>query len=291
MGVTLPIVDSAQLASFYPTMYVTHEQPLGGVVGLLSATLERLRSWHALRVEPLRRLSELPPGRLLDVGCGRGDLGTWFVGRGWSVVGVEPSARACAVARTRGIDARTGTLTEVELEPGAFDAVIFRQSLEHIADPLADLCQARQALRDGGLVIVSVPNFGCWQSRRFGGCWFHLDLPRHRSHFNAAALRTILERAGFSGVEIATSSSSVGLPASVQYALAGRCLFPNGLRLRAAFAFCAIMAPSIWLLDQLMGEGEVLHAAAFRACARRCSGAVRPDGSSAFSPSSRSARR
>jgi SAM-dependent methyltransferase len=262
LGVTLPVADSAQLACFYPTTYVTHERPARGVVGAVSTVVERMHAWHAWHVEPLRRLAELPAGRVLDVGCGRGDLGTWLTQRGWLVVGVEPSARACAVARSRGIDARTGTLEEVELESRAYDAVIFRQSLEHVAEPLGDLRRARQALRDGGVAIVSVPNFGCWQSRRFGACWFHLDVPRHRFHFNAECLRTLLVRAGFARVETVTSSSSVGLPASVQYLLAGRCLFPTGLRLRAAFAVCTAATPFIWLLDQLLGEGEVLHAVA-----------------------------
>jgi 2-polyprenyl-3-methyl-5-hydroxy-6-metoxy-1,4-benzoquinol methylase len=263
MGVTLPAADAAQLASFYPTTYGTYGSLPSGVLGLISRAVQRLQSWQALHTPPLKRLAELPAGRLLDVGCGRGDLGSWFVRLGWSVVGVDPSAQACAVARTRGVDTRVGTLADVALEPHAYDAVVFRQSLEHVTDPVGDLRRACEALRDGGVAIVSVPNFGCWQSHRFGGCWFHLDLPRHRFHFNAKAMRMMLARAGFRWVELTTCSSSVGLPASIQYALAGRCLFPDGLKLRIAVALCAPATPFIWLLDRLAGEGEVLHAVAY----------------------------
>jgi len=263
MGVTLPKVDAAQLASFYPPTYGTYEQLPAGVLGFISKAVQRLQSWQSLRTAPLERLAKQPPGRLLDVGCGRGDLGSWFVRRGWSVVGVEPSAQACAVARGRGVDARHGTLADVSLEPETYDAVVFRQSLEHVSDPVDDLRRAREALRCAGVVIVSVPNFGGWQSRRFGGCWFHLDLPRHRHHFNANALHTVLTQAGFGQVETCTSSSSLGLPASVQYALIGHCLFPEGLKLRGAAALCAATTPFTRLLDRLAGAGDVLHAVAY----------------------------
>jgi SAM-dependent methyltransferase len=182
--------------------------------------------------------------------------------------GVEPSPEACALARSRGVDARAGTLVEVELEPDSFDAVVFRQSLEHVNDPLADLRRAYTALREEGVLVVSVPNFGCWQRRRFGSHWFHLDLPRHRFHFDAAALRRTLASAGFEDVQTFTSSSTAGLPASIQYMAAGRCLFPGGLRLRVAAAACVLTLPASWMLARVAGAGDVLHAVARRPAQR-----------------------
>jgi 2-polyprenyl-3-methyl-5-hydroxy-6-metoxy-1,4-benzoquinol methylase len=263
MGVTVPTVTPAQLVSFYPRTYGTYESLPGGLQGLVSSIVQRVQGHRALRSAPLERLADVRPGRLLDVGCGRGDLGAWFVRRGWAVVGVEPSPQACAVARSRAVDAHVGTLADVALEARSYDVVVFRQSLEHVTDPVGDLCRARELLRDGGLAVVSVPNFACWQSRRFASRWFHLDLPRHRFHFNENALSLMLARAGFRWVETTTSSSSVGLPASIQYALADRCLFPDGLKLRVAAALCVAATPAIRLLDRLGGEGDVLHAVAY----------------------------
>jgi SAM-dependent methyltransferase len=262
VGVTLPVaVGATQLAAFYPSTYGAYELP-AGLAGLLSRIIQRLQARRALRTSPLESLVRRSPGRLLDVGCGRGDLGTWFLRQGWTVVGVEPSADACALARTRGLDARAGTLAEAELPPGSFDAVVFRQSLEHVSDPAADLARARAALRADGLLAVSVPNFGCWQRRRFMGRWFHLDLPRHRFHFDAAALRGALARAGFYDIHVSTASSTVGLAGSLQYRFAGRCLFPGGLSLRVAVASCVLFTPLVWTLDRLGGGGDMLHAVA-----------------------------
>jgi SAM-dependent methyltransferase len=263
VGVTLPTVEPHELAAFYPATYGAYELP-AGAAGLVSAAVRALQERQALGSGPLAALTGLPPGRLLEIGCGRGDLGSWFIGRGWSVTGVEPSQGACAVARRRGIDAREGVVADVELEPESYDVLVFRQSLEHVSDPVADLRRTVAALCAGGTAIVSVPNFGCWQRHRFGGAWFHLDLPRHRFHFDASSLRATLARGGLREIETTTSSSAVGLAASIQYATRGRLLFSHGLAQQAVLAGSALMAPAGWLVDRLTGEGDVLHALAHK---------------------------
>jgi SAM-dependent methyltransferase len=264
LGVTLPVVGEDDLPALYPKSYGAHEQALSGIVGLVSSVVQRVVFWRTLHTEPLANVAKLPAGRLLDVGCGRGDVGAQFVDRGWEAVGVEPSPEACTAARGRGLDARAGTLASVELEPGAYDVAVFRHSLEHVVDPVSDMRRTCEALRAGGVAIVSVPNFGCWQRRVFGRYWLHLDLPRHRHHFDEHTLRATLERAGFARVETCTSYCNPGLPASVQYALFGRCLFPSGWKLRIAMAACGLLGPLMWLLNRFVGDGDVLHAVAYK---------------------------
>jgi SAM-dependent methyltransferase len=262
LGVTLPLAADAQLAEFYSESYGAYSAPLTGVLGLVSRGVQRFLSWHALHSAPLNSLAELPVGRVLDVGCGNGELGSWLARRGWSVVGIEPSEGACAVARERAVDARRGILADMELEPESYDAVVFRHSLEHVTDPVADLRRIRAALRDGGVVIVSVPHFDCWQRRSFGAHWSNLEVPRHRFHFNAASLRTTLAMAGFTRITTRTSTSAIALPASIQYAVTGRFLFGHGLRLRVSIAACGLIIPASWLANQLAGGGDLLHAVA-----------------------------
>ena len=263
-GVTRPPAEAGDLADYYPSGYGPYELPANRVVRAISAGIRGLQAWLALRGMPLGPLRELSPARALDVGCGRGDLGATLVKLGWSVTGIEPSADACAVARSRGLDARRGTLSEVDLEPEGYAAAVFQHSLEHVNDPVRELRIVAAALRPGGVVSITVPNFGSWQARRFGSRWFHLDLPRHRVHFTPIGLRTALERAGFHVTRTCTSTSTMGLPASVQYALAGRCLFPQGLRLRVVLGLCVLPYPAAVVADRLAGAGDLLQAVAHR---------------------------
>jgi SAM-dependent methyltransferase len=263
-GVTLPPAGADELAGYYPDSYGPYgERPPHAVVRAISAVIQAWQGWRARHAPPLEEVAALAPGRGIDVGCGRGDLAAMLVARGWRMTGVEPSAAACAVAGARGIDCRVGVLATVAVESGGYDAAIFNQSLEHTDDPLGDLRRIHAALRPGGVVAISVPNFGCWQSRRFRGRWFHLDLPRHRVHFTAAALERALRDAGFEDVRTSTSTSLAGLPASIQYRIWGRCLFPHGLKLRVASGLCVVALP-VALVADAIGGGDVLHASARR---------------------------
>ena len=157
-GNTRPALAPERLAAYYPPGYVAYGAPPSGVARLASNAIRRWQGFVALRSEPLAVLRRREPGRVVDVGCGRGDLAAAVARAGWQAAGVELSEEACALARAQGVDARAGTLADAGLERGAYDAAIFIQSLEHVPDPVGDLRRVRDALRPTGLVLVSVPN-------------------------------------------------------------------------------------------------------------------------------------
>jgi SAM-dependent methyltransferase len=259
-GNTRPMAGAAELAGYYPDTYGPHlsEGPLGGRLGEALARRE-------IRVGGAGALGDLPGGRLLDVGCGDGELGAVMMGRGWRVKGVEPSRAAVERARSRGIDAVEGTLETVELEPGAQDAVVFNHSLEHIPAPVDALSAARDAVSPEGIVAVSVPNFGCWARRRFGRAWFHLDLPRHRVHFTEGALRAALSRAGLAPERIWTTTSPTGLAGSLQYRRMGGLAVEGGPSRVALGQVAALGLLPVARAEQLAGAGrDFLHALARR---------------------------
>jgi SAM-dependent methyltransferase len=74
-------------------------------------------------------VADLPPGRVLDVGCGEGADAVWLAGRGWDVTALEVSGVALRRAARHGRDAGVGVrwvhagLVEAALPPASFDLV------------------------------------------------------------------------------------------------------------------------------------------------------------------------
>jgi SAM-dependent methyltransferase len=256
-GNTRPDADDAAIARYYPSGYGPH----GETAGRLADGLRRLLTRHEMRVGAPRALGQRTPGRVLDVGCGNGTLGSILINRGWKVDGIEPSKAACAEAVGRGVRARVGTLETLQVERGAYDAVIFHQSLEHIGDPRAAIREAFGALAPGGLITISVPNFDCWARRRFGSNWFHLDLPRHRIHYGPRSLHLLLGHAGYESIRLWTSTSSTGLIGSLQYRSSGGLVVREGVvRESLGFLVGLLLVPAASIEQALGGGRDFLHA-------------------------------
>jgi SAM-dependent methyltransferase len=243
--------------------------PSSPVAHALATALFRWYYRRLLARPPFGLLRTVAPGRLLDVGAGRGDLGVVLAELGWHVTGLEPSAQACEEGRRRGVEMVQGTLGDASADEldGAYDALVFQHALEHVAEPRDDLSGAHELLRPGGLLLVAVPNFGSWQRRRFGDAWFHLDLPRHRSHFTAAGLGRALTESGFERVVLSTITTRDGLPNSVQYRLFGERRFRAGLSLYAMTSLSVALLPVSGLANAVGGAGDELGASAVRSAA------------------------
>ncbi len=143
------------------------------------------------RREALLRGACEPPGPLLDVGAGRGRFVAHARARGWDARGIEPSRREPAPH----VD--PVAVEDAGVAPGSLGAITLWHVLEHVEDPGAVLGRLRGWLRPGGALLVGVPDLASFQARVGGPRWYHLDLPRHRTHFTAAGLRALLEGTGF----------------------------------------------------------------------------------------------
>jgi 2-polyprenyl-3-methyl-5-hydroxy-6-metoxy-1,4-benzoquinol methylase len=99
--------------------------------------------------------------RVIDMACGEGYGSDVLARSAASVVGLDANPDAHEHARLRYRAANLSFargLVETYGEAGAFDAVVFLQTIEHVHDPTAVLEHFRRLLAPGGTAYVSTPN-------------------------------------------------------------------------------------------------------------------------------------
>jgi SAM-dependent methyltransferase len=105
----------------------------------------------------LRIARRLAPERVLEVGCGAGDLLAQLAARGCQVVGVDASEAARDEARLRAAPFGARFDVRADLPDGLFDLVLAFEVLEHIEDELGALQRFGARIRPGGHLLLSVP--------------------------------------------------------------------------------------------------------------------------------------
>lgn len=149
-------------------------------------------------------------GRLLELGCGRGELLVGAAERGWEVEGVEMTQGFADVARSAGLSVECCSIQESQLlgQEARYDVVLLAAVLEHLYDPRETLQKVNRVLRPGGLLFLDVPNecsltmrMGNWYMRARGRNWV-INLsptfsPFHVVGFSPASLTAVLRMTGF----------------------------------------------------------------------------------------------
>ena len=195
-----PAPNPAQLAAAYANYY-TH--------AFIESNSPLRRLYDRLRDGYLSFrfmwLTATPGGKVLEVGCGNGNLLKNLQRLGWQVQGVEPDRNAAKIAESRGLPVRCGELAEQDFPPHSFDAIVMSHVIEHIADPIAFLQACRRLIKPGGRLIMLTPNMNAIGHRWFGRDWLHLDPPRHLNLFTQESLAAACTLAGFSDTTCETT--------------------------------------------------------------------------------------
>jgi SAM-dependent methyltransferase len=146
-------------------------------------------------------------GRLLEVGCGQGLFLARAQERGWDVQGVEILAPVAERARERGLAVYLGTLEEAGLPADAFDAVVMREVIEHVVDPVALLRETRRVLRPSGVAALETGNARSWSARLRGAGWAYYRFGGHLHirFWSPSSGAALARAAGFARADAATS--------------------------------------------------------------------------------------
>jgi len=147
--------------------------------------------------------------RVLDVGCGQGELLAWLGEQGFEAHGIEPSDEAAALARERGLEARTATLEELLEEsdsPPTYHAVLLLNVLEHVPDAARMLRDIGRLLAPGGLLYIRVPNdFNPLQlaaQAKLGVEPWWIAVPDHVNYFDVESLAGLCRQLGLDPVDV-----------------------------------------------------------------------------------------
>jgi ubiquinone/menaquinone biosynthesis C-methylase UbiE len=170
------------------------------------------RFWHAGKLTMIDQLirPHLQAGsRLLEIGCGAGNLLLQASVRGSYPVALDLAMQPLAFVRSRLEEARSGPVAprgfactqaigeRLPLADGSFDCVLLSEVIEHLEAPKVSIREASRVLRLGGRLLVTTPNYqSLWPMMEWTVDLLNmapkLAGEQHISRFQPASLRRIL---------------------------------------------------------------------------------------------------
>jgi SAM-dependent methyltransferase len=101
-------------------------------------------------------VAETRPRRVLEVGCGWGELAEWIASAtSTEVVAIDLSPRMIELTRARGVDARVADVQSLPFDDAEFDVVVAAWMLYHVPDLDRGLAEISRVLRPGGKLVAA----------------------------------------------------------------------------------------------------------------------------------------
>jgi SAM-dependent methyltransferase len=153
------------------------------------------RDWWELGArKSIRDLRVARSSRILDLGCGNGNLIASLADLGFSnVLGADPFISA-DIVHSNGVRIKKCEADRIE---GQFDVVMLHHSLEHMWDQQKAMADVARLVRTGGQCLIRIPTIDCWAWDNYGRDWIALDPPRHFYLHSRGSIVRLLEGAGF----------------------------------------------------------------------------------------------
>ena len=189
MLITFPQPSLENLGKYYESEdYISHTDNKRSLFEKLYHFIKSIALKNKLSL-----INSLQPskGQILDIGAGTGDFLSVAKNNGWQTIGVEPSDRAKAIAKSKGVSFVEQTS---ELENHSFDVISMWHVLEHVPDLDKQIKELKRLLKPTGTLIIAVPNFKSFDAKHYGKFWAAYDVPIHFWHFSKTAIKLLFEK-------------------------------------------------------------------------------------------------
>jgi len=196
---TNPRPEPTELGKYYQSAdYISHSDSRQGLFASLYQEVRKFTLWRKYNlISKFHR-----KGEILDIGCATGQFMKYMDGRGWNTTGIEPDEKS----RSRAIsEFGLNVFAEDQLNvfrKASFDLITMWHVLEHVSDLNGRIKQIRNLLKPEGTFILAVPNCDALDAKIYGKYWAGYDLPRHLYHFTKADMKLLMEKFGFTIVNI-----------------------------------------------------------------------------------------
>jgi 2-polyprenyl-3-methyl-5-hydroxy-6-metoxy-1,4-benzoquinol methylase len=134
---------------------------------------------------------------LLDIGCGIGYFLEEAQKRGWNVYGTEYTDEAIKICQSKGFKMQQGKLNPENYTEVSFDVVTSFEVIEHINNPIEEVQNINNVLRDDGLFYFTTPNFNSFSRNLMKSSWSVICYPEHLSYYTPKTINRFLARNGF----------------------------------------------------------------------------------------------
>ncbi|EKB49211.1 bifunctional 3-demethylubiquinone-9 3-methyltransferase/ 2-octaprenyl-6-hydroxy phenol methylase [Cecembia lonarensis LW9] len=189
---TNPRPDIEHIAQYYQsTDYISHQDQSNNLTNFIYKQVRKITIKQ--KVSWLNQYNE-KKGNLLDIGCGTGYFLEAAAKNGWSVSGIEPDQTARKLAKNKKIKVKK-SISEL-FKKDQYQCISLYHVLEHIHELRKTGKQLSKMLKNGGTLMIAVPNINSYDAKYYGPYWAGLDVPRHLYHFTPETIQQFAELVG-----------------------------------------------------------------------------------------------
>ena len=186
------------------------ERTIPAVAGrLVASALPNPKLAAIARIRPRRA------ARILDVGCGSGELLKELREVGYTnLAGVDPFVPS-DLHLPGGITIRKTSMEDLGDE--SYDVIMLHHVFEHLADPRGSMRTIARLLAEDGVCVIRIPLAHSWASQHYGPLWMQHDAPRHLFLHTEKSMAHIAAEAGLDIVDKVYDSSEAQIWGSELY--------------------------------------------------------------------------